>query len=52
MTEHDDYATLGGITPAPFGAGMIVSPRKKSMSICGSPIEKDKANVERAVSTS
>ena len=52
MTEHDDYATLGGVTPTPSSAGMFVNPRTKSMSIHGSPIQKDNANVERAVSTS
>ena len=31
---------------------MIVNPRTKSMSICWSPIQKDNANVKRAVSTS
>ena len=50
MTEHDDYATLGGITPTPSSIGVI--PRTKTMSICGSPIQRDKATVERAVSTS
>ena len=52
MTEHDDYATLGGITPASSSAGMFVNPRTKSMSIRGSPIQKDNANIERAVSSS
>ena len=52
MTEHDDYATLGGITPAPSSAGMFVNPRTKTMPIRGSPIQKDNVNVERAVSTS
>ena len=52
MTEHDDYAALGGITPASSSAGMFVNPRTKSMSSHGSPIQKDNANVERAVSTS
>ena len=52
MTEHDDYATLGGITPTSSSAGMFVNPRTKSMSIYGSPIPKDNPNVERAVSTS
>ena len=52
MTEHDDYATLGGITPAPSSAGTFVNLRTKTMSICGSPIQKDNANVERAVFTS
>ena len=52
MTEHDDYATLGGMTPTSSSAGMFVNPRTKSMSSRGSPIQKDNANVERAVSTS
>ena len=52
MTEHDDYATLGGITPTSSSAGMFVNPRTKSMSSHGSPIQKDNANVEKAVSTS
>ena len=37
-TEHDDYATLGGITPAPSSTGMI--PRTKTMSIHGSPYKE------------
>ena len=40
MTEHDDHATLGGITPAPSSAGMFVNPKTKSISICGSPNTK------------
>ena len=52
MTEHDDYATLGGTTPAPSSAGMFVNPRTKSTSIHGSPILKDNVNKKRAVSTS
>ena len=52
MTEHDDYATLGGIIPTSSSAGMFVNPRTKSMSSHWSPIQKDNANVERAVSTS
>ena len=52
MTEHDDYATLGGITPTSSSAGMFVNPRTKPMSSRGSPIQKDNAKVERAVSTS
>ena len=51
MTERDDYATLGGITPTPSSARMFVSPRTKSMSIRGSSLQKDNVNVERAVST-
>ena len=38
--------------PASSSAGMFVNPRTKSMSSHGSPIQKDNANVERAVSTS
>ena len=52
MMEHDDYATLGGMTPTPSSVGTFVNPRTKTMSICGSPIQKDNVNVERAVSTS
>ena len=52
MTEHDDYATLGGRTPTSSSAGMFVNPKTKSMSSRGSPIQKDNADVERAVSTS
>ena len=48
MTEHDDYAALGGMTPTSSSAGMSVNPRTKSMSSCGSP----NAIAERAVSTS
>ena len=51
-TEHDDYAALGEITSTSSSAGMFVNPRTKSMSNRGSPIQKDNANVERAVSTS
>ena len=32
MTEYDDYAALGGITPASSSVGMFVNPRTKSMS--------------------
>ena len=52
MTEHDDYATLGGRTPIPSSDGMFVGPRTKSMSIRGSPLPKDNGNVERAASIS
>ena len=52
MTEHDDYATLGGRTPASSSAGMFVNPRTKSISSHESPIQKDNAEVEKAVSTS
>ena len=52
VTEHDDYATLGGITPAPSSTGMIVNPRTETISTHGSPIQKDTMKIERAVSTS
>ena len=47
-TEHDDYATLGGITPTPSSTGMIVNPRIGIVSPCGSPIQKESMNVDRA----
>ena len=52
VTEHDDYATLGGITPTSSSTGMIVNPRTETISTRGSPIPKDTMKVERAVSTS
>ena len=54
VTEHDDYATLGGITPAPSSTGIIVHPRigAGTTSIHGSPIQKDTMNVEGAMSSS
>ena len=52
VTEHDDYATLRGITPTPSSTGMIVNPRTETISTCGSPIQKDTLKVERAMSTS
>ena len=54
VTEHDDYATLGGITPTPSSTGIIVHPRIGAVttSIHRSPIQKDIMNVERAVSSS
>ena len=51
-TEHDDYATLGDIMPTSSSAGKFVNPRIESMSSHGSAIQRDNANVERAVSTS
>ena len=47
MTEHNDYATLGGITPTPSSTGMFVNPKTKSMSISGSLMQQDNANVEK-----
>ena len=41
MTEHDDYATLGGITPASSSAGMFVNPQTKNQCLdVGSPYKK------------
>ena len=51
-TEQDDYASLGGITPTSFSAERFVNPKTKTMSNQGSPIQKDNANIEKAVSTS
>ena len=51
-TEHDDYASLGDITPTSSIAEKFVNPRTKSMSNRGSPIQKDDAKTEKAVSTS
>ena len=51
VTEHDDYATLGGMTPTPSSTGMIINPRTETISTRGSPIQKDIMKVERAVST-
>ena len=52
VTEHDDYATLGGMTPTPSSTGMIVNLRTETISTHGSPIQKDIMNVERVVSSS
>ena len=51
-TGFDDYATLGGITPAPSSTGMIINPRTGIASTHGSPIQKEPMNVDRAVSSS
>ena len=50
--ENEDYATVGNIMPTSSSTGMFVKPRTKSMSRHGSPIQKDNANGERAVSPS
>ena len=50
--ENDDYATVGNIMPTSSSTGVFVKPRTKLMSRHGSPIQKDNANVERAVSPS
>ena len=52
MTEHDDYATLGSITPTSSCVGMFVKPKTKSVSSHGSLMPKDKADGERVVPTS
>ena len=52
MTEHDDYATLGSITPTSSSVGMFVKPRTKSVSSHGSLMPKGNANVERVAPTS
>ena len=52
MTEHDDYATLGSITPTSSSVGMIVKPKTKSMSSHGSHMPKGKVEGERVESTS
>ena len=51
-TRLDDYATLGGITPAPSSTGIIINPRTGTTSTHGSPIQKEPMNVDRAVSSS
>ena len=52
MTRLDDYATLGGITPAPSSTWMSVNPRTGIASPHGSPIQKEPMKVDRAVSSS
>ena len=52
MTEHDDYATWGSITPTSSSIGMFVKPRTKSVSSHGSLMPKGNANGERVVPTS
>ena len=52
MTEQDDYATLGSITPTSSSIGMFVKPKTKSMSSHGSHMPKGNVGGERVVSTS
>ena len=52
MTEHDDYATLGSITPASSSIGMFVKPKTKSVSSHGSLMPKGNADGEKVVPTS
>ena len=46
-TEHDDYATLGSITPTSSNLGMIVKPKTKAVSSHRSPISKSIVEGER-----
>ena len=50
MTEHDDYASLGSITPTSSNMGMFVRPKTKSVSSQGSCMPK--GNSEKAAPTS
>ena len=50
MTEHDDYASLGSITPTSSNMGMFVKPKTKSVSSHGSLMPK--GNGEKVVPTS
>ena len=52
MTEHDDYASLGSITPTSSNIGMIVKPKTKAVSGHRSPISKGNVEGERVVPTS
>ena len=52
MTEHDDYASLGSITPTSSSIGMFVKPKTKSVSSHGSLMPKGNAEGERVVPTS
>ena len=52
MTEHDDYATLGSITPTSSSIGMFVKPKTKSVSSHGSLMPKGNVEGERVVPTS
>ena len=52
MTEHDDYATLGSMTPTSSSIGMFVKPKTKSVSSHGSLIPKGNVEGEGVVPTS
>ena len=52
MTEHDDYATLGSITPTSSSIGMFVQPKTKSVSSHGSLMPKGNAYGEGVVPSS
>ena len=51
-TEHDDYVSLGGITPTAPSVERFVNPRAGSISDSGSPIQKDNVNVGNISATS
>ena len=52
MTEYDDYATLGSMTPTTSSIGMIVRPKLRSVSSHGSLTSKGKREGDKVVSTS
>ena len=52
MTEHDDYATLGSMTPTSSRMEMFVKPKTKSISSYGSLMPKGNVEGERVVPTS
>ena len=52
MTEHDDCATLGSITPTSSSIGMFVKPKTKSVSRHGSFMPTGNVEGERVVPTS
>ena len=51
-TRLDDYATVGGMTPAPSSTGMIINPRTEIVSSRGSPLQKEPIGADRAVTSS
>ena len=52
MTEHDDYASLGSLTPTSSNIGMLVRPKTKSISSQGSFMPKGNVKGEKVVPTS
>ena len=52
MTEHDDYAALGSLTPNSSNIGMIVKPKTKAVPSHRSLISKSNVKGERVVPTS
>ena len=51
-TEHDDYVSLGGMTPTAPSVERFVNPRAESLSNRWSPIQKDNVSVGKRASTS